>query len=93
MVTRAMCQPTRSERDQADFQALTKEGKDAQPSVVERKALSAIQTKSHVRRWARMKSPMLLSLGYVIGWYLESVNKEGATGCRQALKSVYLMQH
>lgn len=24
---------------------------------------------------------------------LESVNKEGATGGRQALKSVYLMQH
>lgn len=44
-----------------------KKGEDAQPALVEGQVLSAIQTKSHVRQWARMKSPMLLLLGYVLG--------------------------
>jgi len=51
-------------------QPVVKKGQDASCSVVERQALHAVQTKSCVRgEWARMRSPVLLSLGYLIGWY------------------------
>ncbi len=51
-------------------QSLVKEGQDANYSAVERQALHAVHAKSYVRgEWARMRSPMLLSLGYLIGWY------------------------
>jgi len=42
-------------------QPLVKERQDLKCSVVARQALHAVL--------AKLKSPMLLSLGYLIGWY------------------------